>query len=332
VNTLAVRPVPQPPALIAHADWSTDSKKRAIARALRMADGSYTALTPEPVSDLPDLFARLRAAAGARGTALMGFDFPIGLPRAYAKAARIDRFVPTLRQLGRGSWKAFYDPAEDASQISVRRPFYPQRPGGTKRQHLIDALGLSGAQDLFRHCDRPTDLRGAASPLFWTLGAQQVGKAAISGWRDLIAPALRSDPSPRIWPFDGRLAEMLSQPGIVIAETYPSEFYGHLGLQIAVSNKSKLNPAHRRDDAERLLDWAARNEIRLSGALTADIRDGFGTGPDGEDRFDATIGLFGMLNVVLGQRVQGEPADPVVRRIEGWILGLDPATIRAPAD
>jgi len=332
VNTLAVRPVPQPPALIAHADWSTDSKKRAIARALRMADGSYTALTPEPVSDLPDLFARLRAAAGAGGTALMGFDFPIGLPRAYAKAARIDRFVPTLRQLGRGSWKAFYDPAEDASQISVRRPFYPQRPGGTKRQHLIDALGLSGAQDLFRHCDRPTDLRGAASPLFWTLGAQQVGKAAISGWRDLIAPALRSDPSLRIWPFDGRLAEMLSQPGIVIAETYPSEFYGHLGLQIAVSNKSKLNPAHRREDAERLLDWAAHNEILLSDALTADIRDGFGTGPDGEDRFDATIGLFGMLNVVLGPRVQGEPADPVVRRIEGWILGLDPATIRAPAD
>lgn len=332
MNTLAVRPVPQPPALIAHADWSTDPKKRAIARALRMADGSYTALTPEPVSDLPDLFARLRAAAGAGGTALMGFDFPLGLPRAHAKAARIDRFVPTLRQLGRGSWKAFYDPAEDASQISVRRPFYPQRPGGTKRQHLIDALGLSGAQDLFRHCDRPTDLRGAASPLFWTLGAQQVGKAAISGWRDLIAPALRSDPSLRIWPFDGRLAEMLSQPGIVIAETYPSEFYGHLGLQIAVSNKSKLNPAHRRDDAERLLDWAARNEIRLSDALTADIRDGFGTGPDGEDRFDATVGLFGMLNVVLGQRVQGEPADPVVRRIEGWILGLDPATIRAPAD
>ncbi|MEL0012611.1 MAG: hypothetical protein VW881_04170 [Alphaproteobacteria bacterium] len=332
MNALTARPVPQPPALIAHADWSTNPKKRAIARALRMADGSYTALTPEPVRDLPDLFARLRAAAGAGGTALMGFDFPIGLPRAYAKAARIDRFVPTLRQLGHGSWKFFYDPAEDASQISVRRPFYPQRPGGTKRQHLIDALGLSGAHDLFRRCDRPTDLRGAASPLFWTLGAQQVGKAAISGWRDLIAPALRSDPSLRIWPFDGRLAEMLSQPGIVIAETYPSEFYGHLGLQIAVSNKSKLNPAHRRDDAERLLDWAARNEIRLSDALTADIRDGFGTGPDGEDRFDATVGLFGMLNVVLGQRVQGEPADPVVRRIEGWILGLDPATIPAPAD
>jgi hypothetical protein len=118
----------------------------------------------------------------------------------------------------------------------------------------------------------------------------------------------------------------------VIAETYPSEVYGHLGLQIAVSNKSKLNPAHRRDDAGRLLDWATRNDIRLSGALTADIRDGFGAGPDGEDRFDATVGLFGMLNVVLGQRAPGEPADPVVRQIEGWILGLDPATIRAPVD
>jgi hypothetical protein len=33
------------------------------------------------------------------------------------------------------------------------------------------------------------------------------------------------------------------------------------------------------------------------------------------------VGLFGMLNVVLGRLPCGEPDDPVVRRIEGWILG-----------
>ena len=55
--------------------------------------------------------------------------------------------------------------------------------------------------------------------------------------------------------------------------------------------------------------------------LVAEIEDGFGAGASGEDRFDAVAGLFGILNVVLGRRPSGEPDDPVVRRIEGWILG-----------
>jgi hypothetical protein len=54
--------------------------------------------------------------------------------------------------------------------------------------------------------------------------------------------------------------------------------------------------------------------------LIDEIEDGFGPG-GGDDRFDAAVGLFGMLNVVLGRRPSGEPDDPVVRRIEGWILG-----------
>ena len=37
------------------------------------------------------------------------------------------------------------------------------------------------------------------------------------------------------------------------------------------------------------------------------------------------VGLFGLLNVLRGGRPSGEPEDPVVRRIEGWILGLDAA-------
>jgi hypothetical protein len=31
-----------------------------------------------------------------------------------------------------------------------------------------------------------------------------------------------------------------------------------------------------------------------------------------------------MLGVVLGRRPAGEPADPEIRRIEGWILGQEP--------
>jgi len=36
---------------------------------------------------------------------------------------------------------------------------------------------------------------------------------------------------------------------------------------------------------------------------------------------DAVVGLFGMLNVVLGHRVPGEPIDAVTGAVEGWILG-----------
>lgn len=330
MNALAVKPRPtlQPPALVAHADWSIDQRKRSMARAVRTANGSYIALAPEPVSDLDDLFARLNAAAGIGETAFVGFDFPLGIPRAYAKAARIIRFKTAMAKFGRGTWKEFYEPAEDSSEISARRPFYPNRPGGSRRQHLIDGLKLENSDELFRLCDRPTELRSAANPMFWTMGAQQVGKAAISGWRDLIAPAMRRDPAFHIWPFDGRLTELLTRPGITVAEAYPGEIYGHLKLQIAASNKSKLNAVHRREDAPRLLKWASDNQVQLSAALAGDIRDGFGDGPDGEDRFDATVGLFGMLNVIFGHRVSGEPNDPVVRQIEGWILGLDAKSLK----
>ena len=334
MNAIAAKRLPtlKPPALVAHADWSIDPRKRSMARAIRTANGSYIALAPEAVSNLSDLFTRLKAAAGKGETAFVGFDFPLGVPLAYARSAGIDRFITALPKFGRGAWKHFYEPANNEDEISSKRPFYPNRPGGTLRQHLIDALKLSNTDELFRQCDHPTDLRTAANPIFWTLGAQQVGKSAISGWRDLIAPGLRQDPTLHLWPFDGLLAELLTRPGITLAETYPGVVYGHLKLQIASPNKSKLNMDHRREDTSRLLGWASANKVQLSAALTSDIRDGFGEGRDGEDRFDATVGLFGMLNVIFGHRSSGEPASSVVRQIEGWILGLDAKTLKYPTD
>ena len=76
------------------------------------------------------------------------------------------------------------------------------------------------------------------------------------------------------------------------------------------------------DAADQARERAAAAEVGLDAALRAEMEDGFGAGPSGDDRFDAVVGLFGMLNVVLGLRPSGEPDDPVVRRIEGWMLGL----------
>ena len=47
-------------------------------------------------------------------------------------------------------------------------------------------------------------------------------------------------------------------------------------------------------------------------------QDGFGLSLDGEDRFDAVVGLFGMLNVVLGRRSCAEPPG---LKVGGWIFG-----------
>lgn len=67
--------------------------------------------------------------------------------------------------------------------------------------------------------------------------------------------------------------------------------------------------------------WAARAGVELDPLLTGQLQDGFGGAPDGEDRFDAVVGLFGMLNVVLGRQPPGEVSDGPLRAIEGWILG-----------
>lgn len=314
----------RPPEIVVHADWSVDPAKRWCARAIRLASGSYAALPPQPVGALEDFLPGLQVAAGAGGTVFAGFDFPLGLPRAYAEAAGLDDFAAALSQFGRGRWRDFYTPAERAEEIGLRRPFYPARPGGTRHRHLYEALGFASITALRRRCDLPTATRLAASPLFWTLGGQQVGKAAISGWRDLLAPARRRRVALSLWPFDGALADLLDRPGIVVAETYPGEIYGHLHLRIGAATKSKRRQADRRDDARTLLDWASAAGVEVAAALAGDIRDGFGTAGDGEDRFDATVGLFGMLNVALGRREPGDPTAHELRHVEGWILGQQP--------
>lgn len=312
------------PSLIVHADWGTDPRKRWQGTANLTAGGRYRVNAAEPVGDTATWLDRLRQRAGADGAILLGLDLPLGVPLAWAERAGIDDFAALLPELGSGPWSDLYQPAETATEIRLRRPFYPQRPGGTRRQHLVDGLGLEDSNQLFRVCDRATDTRAAASPLFWTLGAKQVGKAAITAWRDVLGPALRERDDVALWPFAGSLDDLLQDGRIVIAETYPAEFYSHFALDFPRGpdgKRGKRVRASRAGVAAPLLAWAASNQIGLAPDLEAALRDGFGPKPSGEDPFDATVGVLGMLNVVLGNRPAGEPDDPVLRHIEGWILG-----------
>ena len=324
------------PNLVVHADWGSDSKKRWMARAV-LEDGAYTALPPELVGPPTSLVARLRHAAGSGGRVFVGFDFPIGLPTFYARRAGVSDFPRFLLQAGIGEWADFYSVAARAEDVSLRRPFYPMGSrvkGDVNRQHLIDGIGADSLHDLLRGCERRTEQRGDASPLFWTLGGKQVGKAAIIGWRDVLAPALLAlSDSVALWPFHGSLPDLLERVGVVVAETYPAEFYNHLGVRFPPSRRGeksgKRTQRDRRANKDALKGQASNLRVTLDSGMLARIDEGFGPKQDGEDPFDAVVGLLGMLNVLLGGRAVDESRWPEeVRKIEGWILGqmYDPRT------
>lgn len=310
------------PTRVIHADWSANPRKRWMSQAVLGGDGCYTAFAPEFVRD-PGLFA-LSLLDDAESCVLVGFDFPIGLPLKYARRARIDNFLDALPQFGEGRWAQFYEVAASRDEISLYRPFYPAVPGGKSRADLTTALGIT---NLRRQCDRPTAERRAAAELFWTMGAQQVGKAAISGWKEILAPALRMPDYLRlaIWPFSGTLDSLLKPGWIVACEAYPGEYYAHLGIQFPRkpgAKSGKRVQAARVANAPALLKFARDAGIWLEPALVDAVADGFGGDAYGEDRFDSLVGLFGMLNVALGRRPPGDPRAPEIAHIEGWILGM----------
>lgn len=292
-----------------------------------LKEGRYLISEPEPVGALNTFLTRLREPVGKDGCLVVGFDFPIGLPRAYALPAEIYNFPQALREtFGHGpEWRDFYDVCGDRSEIKRTRPFYPRsatKKGERKHSHVATALGVTTVRELYRRCERATTDRRVASFLFWTLSRNQVGKAAISGWRDVIVPALKEvSGHVKLWPFDGNLATLLGNGRTVLVETYPTEAYRHLNFPSEAS--SKQNPDWRRARADEILDWSARRSVVLTDEARQQIIDGFGMRKDGEDRFDAFVGLCSMLEVVLGYRDEGAPQSEDVRTIEGWIFGQE---------
>ena len=67
-------------------------------------------------------------APGRGGTILLGVDFPIGLPSAYAAKASIDDFRTALTQFGCGRCRQFYNPAELFVNFRLRNGEMGPRP------------------------------------------------------------------------------------------------------------------------------------------------------------------------------------------------------------
>ncbi len=258
----------------------------------------------------------LRREAHGEAVAL-GVDLPIGVPRTYAasrpEAGFLD-FLDTIR-----GWPDFFRVCETVAEIRVDRPFYPARgvKGMTRAAHA-NALGLGSASGLCRACDRATIERPSGAPLFWTLGANQSGKAAIAAWRDMLLPAMTQKDGTRLWPFEGPFLSLLAPGSVAVAETYPAEALRHLGIRL---RGSKRRQADRAAAGDAMLAAMARLAVVPDAALVEAALAGLGADPAGEDRFDCLLGVLCVINVLEGHRPDTTPDDPWLTSWEGWVLG-----------
>ncbi len=284
----------------------------------RGAPGGWRIAAPCLVGAVGTLLERLSADGDA---VALGVDFPLGLPRAYAALYGRDGDFPGFLR-GLAERPGFFEVCATLDEIAPGRPFYPARgiKGMTRLSHAL-ALGLADAAGLSRACDRATAERPAGAPLFWTLGANQSGKAAISAWRDLLLPALAGPHPPSLWPFDGKLLSLLAPGRVVVAETYPAEALRQLGLRL---RGSKRRQADRAALAGPLRTVMAGLGGVPDAALEAWLDTGFGADAAGEDRFDSVLGVLCVMAVLAGLRPDDAPRDPWIRRWEGWVLGQRP--------
>jgi hypothetical protein len=295
---------------LVHSDWSIAADKRWSAVAIRSRAGwlvNRLGRTGEPARFLDELFDRSKRT-------LAGFDFPIGLPALCLDRVGLEFHQVLLSPLSERASR-FLTPVETLFDVSPDQPFYHKHPKGGRHADLWQRLGCTAFDDLLRECDRKTERRNRAESIFWTVGARQVGKAALAGWRDVLIPALKRNA--RLWPFEGPLGSLDSDI-LTVAETYPAEAYHQIGLRRPVGKRSQEG---RLVACRGMLEWASRHRIGFAATIKQVMLDGFGAGGEGEDPFDALAGLCGMIEVVDGRRAEAPELRALSRNREGWILG-----------
>jgi hypothetical protein len=295
-----------PSLTLAHADWSVAAPKRMLARGT-FADGRANLEAVEPVGEFSTLVQRLEAA---RRPVLLGVDFPLGVPLAWAQRAKVDSFRGLLAQAGQGRFARFFEVASSPEELHPTRPFYPLRPHGASRAAQALALGVESAGSLKRACD----VVAGAECLFWTLGPKQVGKGALLGWRELLQPQLRREDF-GLWPLDGTLGELLERCAVVVAETYPAACARSLGL----GRFAKGDVAQRKRVGAALLQWAASHAVTVDSAVRTQVQRGF----DSDDAFDCVVGFLGQVQVLRGEQPEGAAPPGDAGHVEGWILGVE---------
>ncbi len=309
-----------------HADWSISAKSRWVAKARRNTSG-WLIYAIEPVG-LLNQFRQSLSQYGRDHALWLGLDMPVGFVDHWYDGANIQDFKSLLDIIFTGKWDSFSDVCTNPDEITHHRPFYPKTArvkGSVKRGHLVDALGVSSFDKLYRLCEGATYHRPAACPSFWTLGANQVGKAMLHGLEHLIIPGYRDGFN--IWPFTGDISTCCQQNGVTLIETYPGEIYGWLGID----EVTKSNHKSRTLAIAALIDYAVGNGIEINTAVVADIKSGFGPDEGKDDAFDALVGALGLIRIADGKHPEYLPDRPIIRKREGWIIGMDIGSLKPRA-
>ncbi len=123
------------PGWIAHADWGSAARKRVVVTA-EASGGTYRIGAARPVAPDGPLTERLGVHLRPPQTALLGFDFPIGVPRRYAELAGIGHFTSWLRDLPADA--PVFEVAGTLDEVTVVRPFFP-------RSIRVPSPGIKGA-------------------------------------------------------------------------------------------------------------------------------------------------------------------------------------------
>ncbi len=173
-------------------------------------------------------------------------------------------------------------------QISLRRPFYPARPGGTRRAHLYAGLGLTETE-VRRRCDgtrRGDPVLDAGRQAGRQGGAARLADATAgqSRWRGHRAVAVRRVAG-ACWPGPDSPSPRRTRASSTSISA------------CRAGRWSKRRRADRLACMPALLAWAGDLGVRWDEAVRGRVRAGCSDGPDGEDEFDAIVGVLGMIAV-----------------------------------
>ena len=304
---------------VVSADWAKPVRKRAV-RVARLGETAVIARAEPPpggwsLGGLVDLAVRLRARGGR--AVLIAIDASLGVPTAFARRAGVSGFLDCLRGLERAG--ALERECASPEDWSPRTPFFRVPPGAGGLTRFVDAAG--GRSALLRQIE----LRTQAKPVFALSGIPgTVGSGSRALWSEL-APRLE-DPEREfsLWPFEGDLAALAAEPGIVLADAYPRAAYSVALEEQLPAPLARLGKTRESVRVEALARLREAAWVRRCGVVISDEAHARAS----EDDFDALLTAAALVRLVRESRpLSCELVDPTA---EGGILATGAIEFREP--
>ncbi len=297
------------------ADWGKEPHKRAV----YVADVETRSV--RRVLSRGWTVARVLAEAKpweSKGSVLVAFDAPLGVPASYLAAVASRPGWATSRNFLEFMKVAcatpgFFDATSNADEWTAEQPFFAVPAGQDGLGGYLRAAYAQGV-DLYRAVDRQT----RAKTVFAKSGIPgTVGSAACALWTEL-GTLLTADRTFRVWPFEGDLDTLLRTAPQVVAEIYPQAAYATALLDESAEGRPPLGLAKTVPEVRRSAITALQNAswVQQHSVILDDLADAQAN----EDDFDACITAAALLRCVL----EGLPLSAALNdasAAEGGILG-----------